>query len=104
MKSFADGHLFRSGAAITPPEALRYAMSLPVATVVSGMESLTILDQNLAIARGFEPLTGAERADILERSRPFAAGGTHEPFKSSRDYDADEGRVANDYPLSSAAD
>ncbi|MBA3416739.1 MAG: aldo/keto reductase [Chloroflexia bacterium] len=104
MKSFADGHLFRSGAEITPQEALRYAMSLPVATVVSGMESLAILDQNLEIARNFEPLTEAERADILERSRPFADDGTHEPFKSSRDYDADEGRVANNYPLSSAAD
>ncbi len=104
MKSFADGHLFRSGAGITPQEALRYAMSLPVATVVSGMESLTILAQNLEIARTFEPLTEVERVDILERSRPFAGGGTHEPFKSSRDYDANEGRVANNHPLSSAAD
>ena len=104
MKSFADGHLFRSGAGITAREALRYAMSLPVATVVSGMESLAILGQNLAIARDFQPLTEAERTDILARSRPFAEGGTYEPFKSSRDYDANEGRVANNYPLSAAAD
>src|SRR6476620_7594940 len=55
MKSFADGHLFRSGSDITPQEALRYAMSLPVATVVSGMESLEILNQNLEIARNFTP-------------------------------------------------
>jgi aryl-alcohol dehydrogenase-like predicted oxidoreductase len=104
MKSFADGHLFKSGSDISPREALRYAMSLPVATVVSGMESLAILEQNLEIAQNFEPLTEAERADILERSRAYAGGGEHEPFKSSRDYDANEGRVANDYPLINAAD
>ena len=104
MKSFADGHLFRCGANITAEEALRYVMGLPVATVVSGMDSLAVLEQNLAIAQSFEPLSETERADLLERSRPFAEGGRHEPFKSSRDYDANEGRVANDYPLIAAAD
>ena len=39
MKSFADGQIFKAGSGITPAEALRYTMSLPVATVVSGMES-----------------------------------------------------------------
>ena len=104
MKSFAGGKLFESDAKITPQEALRYAMNLPVATVVSGMDSLTVLDQNLAVARDFAPLTEAERADILERSRPHAEGGRYERFKSTRDYDANEGRVANDHPLIPAAD
>jgi len=104
MKSFADGHLFKSGAPISPQEALRYVMSLPVATVVSGMESMAVLDQNLAIARDFQPLTEAERADILARSKPYADGGQHEPFKSSRNYDANEGRVAHNHPLTTAAD
>jgi aryl-alcohol dehydrogenase-like predicted oxidoreductase len=99
MKSFADGHLFKSGANISAAEALRYGLSLPVATFVSGMESLAILEQNLAIARDFTPLTEAERADILARSAPFAAGATHEPFKSTRDYDANDGRSAHGYPL-----
>jgi uncharacterized protein len=104
MKSFAGGKLFESNAGITPEEALRYAMSLPVATVVSGMDSLANLDQNLAVARDFRPLSEAERADILDRSRPHAAGGVYERFKSTRDYDANEGRVANNYPLIAAAD
>lgn len=98
MKSFASGDVFTSGAGITPAEALRYAMSLPVATVVSGMDSLAILEQNLAIARAFQPLTEAERADILRRSAP-AATGAHERFKSSHDFDGAEGRVAHRYPF-----
>lgn len=99
MKSFADGHLFKSGADITPAEALRYVLDLPVATVVSGMESLEILEQNLAIVRDFTPMSAGERAALLARSAPYAAGGAHEPFKSTRDYEANEGRVAHAHPL-----
>jgi uncharacterized protein len=99
MKSFAGGHVFRSGAPVSPQEALRYAMSLPVATVVSGMDSLEVLEQNLAVARDFSPLSDDERADILARSQQFSADGEFEPFKTSRDYDANEGRVAHNHEL-----
>lgn len=98
MKSFADGHLFKSGADVTPAEALRYAMSLPVASVVSGIDSLEVLEQNLAIARAFTPLTEQERADLLARTAPYATGA-HEPFKTTRDYDANDGRAAHGYAL-----
>ncbi len=98
MKSFAAGSIFQSGAEITPQEALRYAMSLPVATVISGMDSMEILEQNLAVARSFTPLTDEERADILARTAKVA-GGEFERFKTTRDFDANEGRVANNYQL-----
>jgi uncharacterized protein len=52
MKSLGDsGEMVTSGM-ITPEEGLRYAMSLPVATTISGMDSLAVLGQNLEIARG----------------------------------------------------
>lgn len=106
MKSFADGHLFEAGSGVTPEEALRYTMSLPVATVVSGMESLEVLNQNLEIARNFTPLTDAERDAIVAKTKPFAGGGSFEPFKTTRDYEGEEGRYAHDYPqkYESAAD
>jgi aryl-alcohol dehydrogenase-like predicted oxidoreductase len=103
MKSFADGHLFKAECDVTPQEALRYTMSLPVATVVSGMESMQILEQNLEIARNFSPLTDAEREAILAKTATVAAGGEHEPFKTTRDYDAEEGRHAHNYPQKYAA-
>ena len=37
--------------AVTAAEALRYAMSLPVATTISGMDSMGVLQQNLEIVR-----------------------------------------------------
>src|ERR1700689_3756290 len=56
MKSLGgSGEMVTSGA-ITPEEGLRYAMSLPVATTISGINSLDILQQNLSVARGFRPL------------------------------------------------
>ena len=100
MKSFASDGLFKSGVDITPQEALRYAMSLPVSTVVSGIDSIEVLEQNLEIARNFAPLTDAERADILARSQPYATG-QYEEFKSTHRFEGGEGRVAHSYPLAS---
>jgi hypothetical protein len=92
-----------SGSGITPAEALRYAMSLPVATVISGITSLEQLEQNLAVARDFTPYSDAERAELLSRSAPKADKGEWERFKTTRQYDANEGRVAHAHPLMSDA-
>ncbi len=98
MKSNAGGYLEKSGAGITPEEGLRYAMSLPVATVVSGMPSLEILRKNLAVAAAYEPFSDEELVALLNRSAPVPAG-EFELFKSSRYYEGKEGRLAHNYPL-----
>jgi len=50
MKSLGGSGEMVTNGAITPEEGLRYAMSLPVATTISGMDSLAVLEQNLGIA------------------------------------------------------
>jgi predicted aldo/keto reductase-like oxidoreductase len=54
--------------------SLRYAFSLPLSTVIVGMESMAQLEQNLAIAEGFSPMTDEERLaffkDIIPLVRP----------------------------------
>ena len=45
--------------AVTPQDAIRYALSLPIATLVSGIDTMRVLRQNLAIAQGFRPMTDA---------------------------------------------
>jgi predicted aldo/keto reductase-like oxidoreductase len=67
MKSNGMGHLKNSGIA-TPVEGLRYTMSQPVSTVVSGIDSMDILDENMALFHNFTPLTDLERAEFLARS------------------------------------
>jgi aryl-alcohol dehydrogenase-like predicted oxidoreductase len=54
--------------------SLRYAFGLPVSTVIVGMESMAQLEQNLAIAESYVPMTDEERLaffqDILPLVRP----------------------------------
>jgi propanediol dehydratase large subunit len=80
-------------------EALRYAMSLPVATTVSGIDSLTVLRQNLKVARGFKPLTEAEKKALRERCAQEAADGRHELYKVSLKYDNPQARQSHDFPI-----
>jgi aryl-alcohol dehydrogenase-like predicted oxidoreductase len=103
MKSFADGHLFKSGANVTPEEALHYVMSLPIATLISGIDTMDVLEQNLAAARNFKPMTEDEKKALLARTAEAAKAGAHEPFKTTRQYDANEGRVAHGYALAGAS-
>jgi aryl-alcohol dehydrogenase-like predicted oxidoreductase len=83
---------------VTVEEALRYAMSLPVVTTISGIDSPAVLKQNLAIARGFKPMTPAEMDALRKRCAPFAADGHLELYKSTVRYDADVGRAQHGYP------
>ncbi|MCA9445886.1 MAG: aldo/keto reductase [Candidatus Omnitrophica bacterium] len=66
----------------TVPECLRYAMSLPVSTVVSGMDSMDYLKQNIETAKNFTPMTEAERAELLGRTQKIALNGEFEPYKT----------------------
>jgi aryl-alcohol dehydrogenase-like predicted oxidoreductase len=100
MKSLGgSGEIVAHGAA-TVDDALRYAMSLPVATTISGMNSPEILRQNLAIAHNFRPFTGTEMQNLRERCMPDAADGRYELFKTTLKYDGDVGREQHGYPSS----
>jgi hypothetical protein len=83
----------------TAQEMLRYAMSLPVATTITGMEKLDVLRQNLLVAQGFQPLSAAEMDALRERGRPQAGDGHFEPYKVSLVYDNPEARLAHGFPI-----
>jgi predicted aldo/keto reductase-like oxidoreductase len=98
MKSLGGGgEIVKCGAA-TPAEALRYAMSLPVATTISGVDSPAVLEQNLAVACGFVPMSPEEMQALRERCRPLAADGRGELFKTTKLYDAAVGRAQHHFP------
>ena len=98
MKSLGGSGEIVSHGALTVEEGLRYAMSLPVATTISGMDSLGVLEQNLGVARGFKPLTAEAMQALRERARPLAADGRYELFKTSTKYDGKIGREQHHYP------
>ena len=99
MKSLGgSGEMVKNGG-VTPEEGLRYAMSLPVATTISGMDSIDVLQQNLKVASGFKPYTEEEMEMLRKRCQPLAADGRFELFKTTKMYDGDEGRQQHHYPL-----
>ena len=102
MKSLGgSGEMTRHGA-VTAADALRYAMSLPVAVTISGMESLSVLNQNLEIARNFQPMPPQEMQRLRDQVRRDAADGRYELFKTTKKYDGDVGREQHGYPSSAA--
>jgi aryl-alcohol dehydrogenase-like predicted oxidoreductase len=98
MKSLGGSGEMVTNGAITAEEGLRYAMSLPVATTISGMDSVGVLEQNLAIARGFRPMADAEMQTLRDRVKMYAADGRYELFKTTKKYDGDVGREQHHYP------
>jgi uncharacterized protein len=86
-----------SKGAFTPSEALSYAMSLPVATTISGIDSMEVLDQNLAILRDFHPLCADQMQTLRDHGKQFD-DGRYELYKSTLKYDSDLGRSQHGYP------
>jgi aryl-alcohol dehydrogenase-like predicted oxidoreductase len=83
---------------ISAEEAIRYAMSLPVTTTVSGMDSLEVLRKNLKIARNFVPMTPEEKAAHRKKCAPFSDDGRFELYKVSIHFDGAEGRKQHGFP------
>ena len=98
MKSLGGDARFVSEGVVTAEEALSYAMSLPVATVVSGIDSPRVLEQNLSVARGFKPLTARARDSLRQRIASIAADGRFELYKTSAKFEGVEARRVHGLP------
>ena len=85
--------------AVSAEEALRYAMSLPVATTITGMERSDVLQQNLKVAQGFQPMTPEEMQALRDRTREVSTDGHFELYKVSLKFDNPEARMAHGFPL-----
>jgi len=86
MKSMGSGVILKSNA-VKPVECLHYAMNLPTSVVITGCDSLQILEQALEAARTFRPLEEKQLAAILAKTAPLAAQGEFEPFKTTTEFD-----------------
>ncbi len=86
MKSMANRILLKSKT-VAPLECLRYALSLPASVVITGIDSMNILDQAFEAVRTFRPMTDREVASLLARTREAAMSGEFEPFKTTSLFD-----------------
>jgi hypothetical protein len=86
MKSMGAGVILKSNT-VKPVECLRYALSLPTSVVITGIDSMPVLDQDLELARTFQPMTKEEVASLLQRTAQAAANGQFELFKTTTVFD-----------------
>ncbi|MEQ1946139.1 MAG: aldo/keto reductase [Bryobacteraceae bacterium] len=98
MKSFGGGAEIIKGRMASPREALRYSMSLPAASIISGIDTLDVLRQNLDVACGFEPMNAEEMDALRNRTRACGGDGRFELYKTSIAYDGPEARLQHGFP------
>lgn len=101
MKSFGGDARMIKEKAVTPDEALRYTLSLPIATLVSGIDTPKILAQNVTIASRFKPMSERQRAALRRRVAGAAADGRYELYKISALFEGDESRRTHGLPTHS---
>jgi len=86
MKSMGS-HFILDSKVVKPVECLHYAMNLPTSTVITGIDSMEILEQALNAARDFAPMSDEQVRALLERTRQAALSGKYERFKVSNLFD-----------------
>lgn len=84
--------------AVKATDALRYAMSLPVATTITGIDSPRVLRQDLALARAFRPMSEAEMESLRQQCAPLAGDGRFELYKTSAKHEGPVGRAQHGFP------
>lgn len=87
MKSMGDGNILKSET-VSAIECLHYALNLPTSVVITGIDSLEILDQAIEAVDTFTPMTPEEVTALLTRTLKVAETGQYEPFKTDNQFDA----------------
>ncbi|MBV9127585.1 MAG: aldo/keto reductase [Verrucomicrobia bacterium] len=99
MKSLNGNARAQQQHVVSVEEALGYAMSLPVLTTVSGMDTLPILRENLQVATDFQRYPAEKMAALRQKfADNVASDGRFELYKTTNDYEASEGRAQHGFP------
>jgi len=86
MKPIGD-HVILESKTATPVECLHYAMNLPTTVVITGCDSLPILQQALQAARSFQPMNSSQVSTLLAKTAKAAQAGQFELYKTSHHFD-----------------
>jgi predicted aldo/keto reductase-like oxidoreductase len=86
MKPMGD-HFILQSKTVTAVECLHYPMNLPTSVVITGCDSLPILEQALNAARSFQPMSKEQVATLLAKTAEAARSGEYELYKTSHHFD-----------------
>ena len=84
-------------AGVSVQTCLRYALSVPISSLVVGMTSMQNLEQNLAVARDFKPMQKGEKERLLAEVKDISIDGRHELFKSTQNFDGPHHRIQHGF-------
>jgi aryl-alcohol dehydrogenase-like predicted oxidoreductase len=87
MKTMGNGIILKSGA-VTAIECLHYALNLPTSVVITGVDSMEILDQAFEAAKTFRPLGEAELEALMAKTSAAGSRGQFELFKTTSIFDS----------------
>ncbi|MBM4192895.1 MAG: aldo/keto reductase [Gemmatimonadetes bacterium] len=80
-----------------PEDAFRYVWSLPVSSVLCGMDSPAVLKKNLKSAAAFQPFHAGEMDALRQKTRVAAGDGRYERYKTTQDFDGRAGQLAHGF-------
>lgn len=83
---------------IKPEDALRYAWSLPVSSVLVGCDSHAVLKKTLKSVANFRAFHAGEMDALRQKARVTAGDGRYERYKTTQEFDGALGRAAHGYP------
>src|SRR5258705_179220 len=86
MKPMGAGIILRSKT-VEPVECLHYAMSLPTSVVITGCDSVTLVEQAVSAAERVQPLSETQVATLLAKTKAAAQNGEFEGYKMTKDFD-----------------
>jgi predicted aldo/keto reductase-like oxidoreductase len=86
MKPMGDSIILKSKT-VSPVECLHYAMNLPTSVVITGCDSMQILQQALDAARSFKPMSKDEVTQLLAKTASAAGKGEFEQYKTTHNFD-----------------
>lgn len=86
MKPLGDHFILATNTA-SAVECLHYAMNLPTSVVITGCDSIEILEQALGAARTFQPMKAGEVEALLAKTAQAGKDGKYELYKTSHHFD-----------------
>ncbi len=104
MKSLGGGNMESGGRLVAQgvckvEEAIRYALTVPISSLVVGIDSMKVLKQDIEIARNFKPMSEEEQQELLKRVKAVAGDGRHEMFKSTQNFDGPYHRKQHNFEV-----
>jgi predicted aldo/keto reductase-like oxidoreductase len=86
MKCFGSGVILKSGV-VEPMDCLHYSLNIPISVLITGINTIEVLNQAFAAVKSFQPMDETRVAALISKSQVAALDGKYELFKTTAHFD-----------------